>query len=155
MTRIVVFPFQQWFPERATTKHFTTSSTLFPLCRTAALTRNSYRPAAHSEELPNLSNLSSFKHSSCNLSNCQTWTAVSHACYMRVTLTVRLYDATSTFEIIQSVGAGLAQPLQELPAGWTVRRIPVWTRFSAPVQSGPGAQLFLVRTMGTRSLSRG
>jgi hypothetical protein len=61
-----------------------------------------------------------FRHTSCNLCNCHTWTTISHACYMRVTLTLRLYDAANrvraAFEIIltrhaQIVGSGLAQPV--------------------------------------------
>jgi hypothetical protein len=116
---IVAFPFQQWFPECTTKKHFTTSFTLFPPRTPATLTRHSYRPAPHTEGLPQFSNLFFFRHSSCKLYTCQTWTAVPHALYMSVTLTLRqflLCDPTNcvqaTFETIltghtQSVGGGM------------------------------------------------
>jgi hypothetical protein len=115
-----------------------------------ALTRNSYRPAADSEGLPHLSNIPS-SGTPAAVSVTAKLGLLYHVCYMRVTLTLRQflhYDATNhvraTFEItltrhIQSVGARLAQPVNGLRTGWTARRIPVWTRFSAPVERGLGA----------------
>jgi len=45
----------------------------------------------------------------------------------------------------------MAQSVQRLAMGWTVRdRIPVGTKFSEPVQTGPGAQPASC-TMGTDS----
>ena len=56
--------------------------------------------------------------------------------------------------LLTFMGVGIDQSVQQLATSWTVRRSnPVGARFSAPVQTGPGAHPASC-TMGTGSFSR-
>ena len=68
---------------------------------------------------------------------------------------VHFATVTVTFSVIYSILFGIAQSVcDSLRAGRSGDRIPVGARFSAAVQTGPGAHPASY-AMGTGSLSRG